>query len=112
MKNKKSTKSQTTLTVLFDNISYSPGLKTEWGYCCVIETGSDTVLFDTGSNGKILLQNMKQLQVDPHSITSVIIGLFSSLELNTASGPSIIVAALVLFILSLISFNKSSALQK
>ena len=45
-------------------------------------------------------------------ITSVIIGLFSSLELNTASGPSIIVAALVLFILSLISFNKSSALQK
>ena len=45
-------------------------------------------------------------------IASVIIGLFSSLELNTASGPSIIVAALVLFILSLISFNKSSALQK
>ena len=44
-------------------------------------------------------------------ITSVIIGLFGSLELNTASGPSIIVAALLLFILS-ISFNKSSALQK
>ena len=44
-------------------------------------------------------------------IISVILGLFSSLELNTASGPSIIVAALVLFILS-ISFNKSSALQK
>ena len=45
-------------------------------------------------------------------IAAVIIGLFSSLELNTASGPSIIVTALVLFILSLISFNKSSALQK
>ena len=44
-------------------------------------------------------------------ITSVITGLFGSLELNTASGPSIVVAALVLFILS-ISFNKSSALQK
>ena len=34
-------------------------------------------------------------------IISVILGLFSSLELNTASGPSIIVAALVLFILCL-----------
>ena len=45
-------------------------------------------------------------------IISVILGLFSSLELNTASGPSIIVAALVLFILSLISFKKSGALQK
>ncbi len=44
-------------------------------------------------------------------ITSVITGLFGSLELNTASGPSIVVAALVLFIIS-ISFNKSRALQK
>ncbi|MBC8182627.1 MBL fold metallo-hydrolase [candidate division KSB1 bacterium] len=73
MKNKKSTKHQITLTVLFDNISYSPKLKTEWGFSCVIKTGSDTILFDTGSNGKILLQNMEKLQIDPHSITSVII---------------------------------------
>ena len=45
-------------------------------------------------------------------ITSVIIGLFSSLEFNTASGPSIIVAALALFILSLIPFKRNRALQK
>ena len=45
-------------------------------------------------------------------IASVIIGLFSSLEFNTASGPSIIVAALALFILSLISFNRNGALQR
>ena len=45
-------------------------------------------------------------------IASVIIGLFSSLEFNTASGPSIIVAALALFILSLIPFKRNRALQK
>ena len=45
-------------------------------------------------------------------ISSVVIGLFSSLEFNTASGPSIIVAALGLFILSLISFKRSGALQR
>ena len=45
-------------------------------------------------------------------ILSVLLGLFSSLELNTASGPSIIVVALILFILSLIRINKSSALQR
>ena len=45
-------------------------------------------------------------------IFSVIIGLFSSLEFNTASGPSIIVAALLLFIISLIPIKKSSALQR
>ena len=45
-------------------------------------------------------------------IISVVMGLFSSLEFNTASGPSIIVAALVLFILSLIPFKSSGALQR
>ena len=37
---------------------------------------------------------------------SVLIGLFSSLEFNSASGPSIITAALALFCLSLIKFKK------
>ena len=45
-------------------------------------------------------------------ILSVIIGLFSSLEFNTASGPSIIVVALVFFILSLFPFKSKTALQK
>jgi zinc transport system permease protein len=43
---------------------------------------------------------------------SVIIGLFSSLEFNTASGPSIIVVALIFFILSLLPFKRKTALQK
>ncbi|MDC3222866.1 metal ABC transporter permease [Candidatus Pelagibacter sp.] len=42
---------------------------------------------------------------------SVIIGLFSSLELNSPSGPSIITAALVLFILSLTKINKFTRLK-
>ena len=45
-------------------------------------------------------------------ILSVIIGLFCSLEFNTASGPTIIVVALILFILSLLPINKNSKLQK
>jgi zinc transport system permease protein len=39
-------------------------------------------------------------------LLSVLIGLFSSLEFNSASGPSIIAAALLLFCLSLIKFKK------
>ena len=45
-------------------------------------------------------------------ILSVIIGLFSSLEFNTASGPTIIVVALVFFILSLLPLKRKTALQK
>ena len=45
-------------------------------------------------------------------VLSVIIGLFSSLEFNTASGPSIIGAALILFVISLISLKRNSSLQR
>ena len=44
-------------------------------------------------------------------LLSVIIGLFSSLEFNTSSGPSIITAALFLFILSLLSIKQSIKLK-
>ena len=44
-------------------------------------------------------------------LLSVIVGLFASLELNSPSGPSIITAALVLFILSLIKINKFTQLK-
>ena len=44
-------------------------------------------------------------------LLSVIIGLFSSLEFNTPSGPSIIAASLVLFILSLLKIKQSIQLK-
>ena len=45
-------------------------------------------------------------------LLSVIIGLFSSLQFNTPSGPSIITAALILFCFSLIKIKKYSELKK
>ena len=42
---------------------------------------------------------------------SLFIGLFSSLEFNTSSGPSIIAAALFLFILSLFKIKQSIQLK-
>ena len=45
-------------------------------------------------------------------VSSIVLGLFSSLEFNTASGPSIIVVALILFFLSLFAPKKNVKLQK
>ena len=45
-------------------------------------------------------------------IISVIAGLFTSLELNTSSGPTIIVFALILFIISLVPLEIKGQLQK
>ena len=44
-------------------------------------------------------------------VLSVLIGLFTSLEFNTSSGPSIIAAALFLFILSLFKIKQSVQLK-
>ena len=45
-------------------------------------------------------------------LISVLVGLFTSLKINSASGPSIITATLLLFIISLIKFKKVSDLKK
>ena len=45
-------------------------------------------------------------------LLSVMLGLFVSLEFNTSSGPSIIAAALFLFIISLLKIKQSIKLKK
>ena len=44
-------------------------------------------------------------------LLSVSLGLFTSLEFNTSSGPSIIAASLFLFILSLLNIKQSTRLK-
>jgi 7,8-dihydropterin-6-yl-methyl-4-(beta-D-ribofuranosyl)aminobenzene 5'-phosphate synthase len=92
MIDKQTETNQISFTVVFDNVSYSADLKTEWGYSCLIQTDTDTLLFDTGSNGKVLLENMAKLQIDPHSIKTIVIshshwdhlgGLANFLEVNS-----------------------------
>ena len=60
-------------TIVFDNTSRRPDLKADWGFACVIETGKQTILFDTGADGKILMDNMRTLKIDPKSIQTVFI---------------------------------------
>ncbi|MBK1631029.1 metal-dependent hydrolase [Thiohalocapsa halophila] len=56
------------LTILFDNVPGLPGLESLWGFAALIETGEQTVLFDTGSNGRALLRNMAALGLDPTAV--------------------------------------------
>ena len=63
------------LTIVYDNKLYRKdiGLKSDWGFSCLIETKHNVILFDTGTNGKILLENMKILGIDPHCINKIVI---------------------------------------
>lgn len=62
-----------TLTVLFDNYRYHPGLRTGWGFAAWLEYGGRVVLFDTGANGAALLANMAALGLDPKAVEMVVL---------------------------------------
>jgi len=81
-----------TITVVYDNNPYKEDLETGWGFGCVITGAEKTILFDTGGNGSILLNNMQKLAIDPNSIDTVVLshihgdhtgGLGSFLEKNS-----------------------------
>ena len=63
----------TRITVLYDNVPYSDQCRPQWGFSCLIEGGGKTLLFDTGGDGAVLLENMATLGVDPAKIDRVVL---------------------------------------
>jgi 7,8-dihydropterin-6-yl-methyl-4-(beta-D-ribofuranosyl)aminobenzene 5'-phosphate synthase len=61
------------ITVLYNNVPHKPGCVCQWGFACLIRGTEDTILFDTGGDGRALLQNMERLGVDPGEIDCVML---------------------------------------
>jgi 7,8-dihydropterin-6-yl-methyl-4-(beta-D-ribofuranosyl)aminobenzene 5'-phosphate synthase len=59
------------LSVLFNNVSFDPRLRTGWGFSCLIEGTKQPILFDTGDQGAILIDNMERMNMDPMGIDVV-----------------------------------------
>lgn len=61
--------------MVYDNEVYrrKAGLKSDWGFSCLVETESENILFDTGAKGKILLNNIRNLGIDPKEINKVVV---------------------------------------
>lgn len=60
------------LTILYDNEA-KPGFKGSWGFAALLESGKDTLLFDTGWDGYLLLENMNKLGVSPNSFRKLVL---------------------------------------
>ena len=80
-----------TVTVVYDNNPYKEGLETAWGFSALVTGTEKTILFDTGGDGLLLLNNMAKLDIEPNSIDTVVLshihgdhtgGLSSFLEKN------------------------------
>jgi 7,8-dihydropterin-6-yl-methyl-4-(beta-D-ribofuranosyl)aminobenzene 5'-phosphate synthase len=87
----KNTSNDLTFTILYDNYIYNNELENDWGFSCLIEGLDQTILFDTGGKGNILLSNMKKMGKEPGDVDIVFIshihqdhtgGLSDILDLN------------------------------
>ena len=61
------------ITIIYDNTSRDRRLGADWGFACLVEAYGRKILFDTGANGNILLNNMKYLGIVPSDITDIFI---------------------------------------
>jgi 7,8-dihydropterin-6-yl-methyl-4-(beta-D-ribofuranosyl)aminobenzene 5'-phosphate synthase len=61
------------ITEVFDNVPFDLRLGNEWGFSALVEYGDRTLLFDTGSNGTLLLENMQILGIDPQTIEVIVL---------------------------------------
>jgi 7,8-dihydropterin-6-yl-methyl-4-(beta-D-ribofuranosyl)aminobenzene 5'-phosphate synthase len=61
------------ITVVYDNNPYKAGLTTSWGFACLVKGAEKNILFDTGGNSAVLLNNMQQLGIDPKKIDVVVL---------------------------------------
>jgi len=61
------------IVVVYDNALYRQDLEARWGFACVIRGPDETILFDTGGDGAVLLGNMAKLSVRPAEIDAVIL---------------------------------------
>jgi len=77
------------MTILFDNYNSNEKCQSLWGFSAYFEEYK--LLFDTGSNGRVLLKNMKELGINIQEIEYLFIthshwdhigGIDSILELN------------------------------
>ncbi len=79
------------ITIVYDNFLYNPGLQKGWGFSCVVKGTEKTILFDTEEDGTVLLSNMDVLGIHPKDIDVVVLsrihrdhtgGLFTFLKEN------------------------------
>jgi len=62
------------ITIVYDNEVKKEGLRAGWGFSALVEDVEvSPVLFDTGADGPALLHNMKELNIDPQNISTIVI---------------------------------------
>jgi 7,8-dihydropterin-6-yl-methyl-4-(beta-D-ribofuranosyl)aminobenzene 5'-phosphate synthase len=60
------------IKIVYDNIA-DPGLTAGWGFSCLIELEEESILFDAGWDGDLLLSNLRLMGEKPEEIRRIIL---------------------------------------
>lgn len=80
------------IIVLYDNYQFTENTIADWGFSCLVISGNDTVLFDTGARRDVLFHNLEALDLDLSTVQTLVIShhhgdhvgnLFTVAEANT-----------------------------
>lgn len=61
------------MTIVYDNNTLGENFQADWGFSCFIQGLERNILFDTGTEGRILLSNMEKLGIHPEAVELVIL---------------------------------------
>lgn len=61
------------ISIIYDNTISQNNLTPDWGFAAYVEDDGKKILFDSGSDGHILLENMQRMHLDPCDIDAVFI---------------------------------------
>jgi 7,8-dihydropterin-6-yl-methyl-4-(beta-D-ribofuranosyl)aminobenzene 5'-phosphate synthase len=66
-------KQNISITILYDNYIFTKGFRSDWGFSCLLTGTEKTILFDTGTKGELLLENIEKLNINPKDIEIIVI---------------------------------------
>jgi len=61
------------IRIIYDNFTYKADLEADHGFSCLVEIENRKVLFDTGTDGNILLNNLEKLNINLKTISKVVL---------------------------------------
>ncbi len=61
------------ITILYDNYLFKDKCQADWGFSCIIDHNTQTLLFDTGTKKDVFIHNLTQLKENLNRVDMIVI---------------------------------------
>jgi len=61
------------ITIIYDNYLHKDKCQADWGFSCIIDHKSSTLLFDTGTKKDVFIHNLTELKENLNRVDMIVI---------------------------------------